>query len=70
MLLKVRDTFIHPDYDPESLTSDIGIIELVNPVELSDTIFPICLPTSFEEDAITISANNSGEVCVRIRQCI
>ena len=34
----------HPDWDPSTLSSDIGLIELPAPVEWSDYIKPVCLP--------------------------
>ena len=36
----------HPDWDPNSLSSDIGLIELPSPVEWSDYIKPVCLPSA------------------------
>ncbi|KAI1693075.1 trypsin domain-containing protein [Ditylenchus destructor] len=51
----------HPEYfvDPESgqglkkIENDIAIIKLAIPLEYSNTIQPICLPSSFEEDTST-----------------
>ena len=36
----------HPDWNPNSLSSDIGLIELPSPVEWSDYIKPVCLPSA------------------------
>jgi len=47
----------HPDYHREDLTSDIALLQLSSPVTFTDTILPICLPSS------TVNLNRF-KVCV------
>lgn len=37
--------FVHPEYDDESITHDLALIKLPQPVELTEAIQPIKLPT-------------------------
>jgi len=36
----------HPDYDADGHISDIALLQLSSPVTFTDTILPICLPSS------------------------
>uniref|UniRef100_T1J4F7 limulus clotting factor C n=1 Tax=Strigamia maritima TaxID=126957 RepID=T1J4F7_STRMM len=40
-----RKIFVHPDYNPASLDSDIGLIEVVTSFRLTVRVQPICLPS-------------------------
>lgn len=42
--------FAHPDYNPSTIKNDIGLVRLPKPVNFTDTIRPICLPSYSEED--------------------
>ncbi|XP_056309064.1 coagulation factor VIIi [Danio aesculapii] len=42
---EVSAVFIHPNYDPESLDSDLALLRLRVPVQRSTYAVPICLPT-------------------------
>lgn len=64
----MKAVHVHPEYHVKSLTSDIAIIELVEPVSLSDNTIPVCLPISYEHDTLVLSFGNTGEV--RLNSCI
>ncbi|KAM4868926.1 vitamin K-dependent protein C isoform X1 [Urocitellus parryii] len=44
--LNIRDVYIHPDYSRSTSDNDIALLRLAQPVTLSKTIVPICLPDS------------------------
>ena len=51
--VKIRNiTEVHqfPDYNFPSAYSDVALVELAEPVPLGPSIWPICLPTSENED--------------------
>ena len=41
---KIKTVHFHKDYKYPSAYSDIAIVELDNPVTLTQTVYPICLP--------------------------
>ncbi|XP_055359393.1 suppressor of tumorigenicity 14 protein isoform X2 [Betta splendens] len=43
---KVKRIISHPNYNPMTFDYDIALLELSEPLEFSNTIQPICLPTS------------------------
>lgn len=40
--------FTHPAYNPSLLQNDIALIHLINPVQFTNKIRPVCLPSSDE----------------------
>ena len=44
VMTNVSKLFLHGDYDPRTQDYDIALLQLQNPVKLSDTVKPICLP--------------------------
>lgn len=42
--------FAHPEYSATTIKNDIGLIRLPQPINFTDTIRPICLPSYSEED--------------------
>ena len=42
---------VHPEYDESTLKNDIALVRLVEPVEFSDYVRPVCLATSSNETA-------------------
>ena len=36
----------HPDYNSVTIVNDIGLLRLTSPITYTDTILPICLPSS------------------------
>ncbi|XP_052548018.1 chymotrypsin-C isoform X3 [Tympanuchus pallidicinctus] len=46
VVAEVEDFIVHEDYDPISITNDIALIKLSEPVQESDTIQAACLPPS------------------------
>ena len=40
----IKDVHVHPRYDNDSMYYDLAVIELDQMVELSNQMFPICLP--------------------------
>lgn len=41
---KVKNYRIHEDYDPDVEDNDFGLLELSEPVEMSDILRPVCMP--------------------------
>jgi len=50
----------HPDYDSRKLTGDISLLQLAAPVELTDYIRPICLPSAGDEVEVGTQCTISG----------
>lgn len=42
----VEAVFVHPNYHPKSLDSDIALVKLLQPVKFTSRIQPVCMPTS------------------------
>ena len=42
--------FTHPAYNPSLLQNDIALIHLINPVQFTNKIRPVCLPSSDQTD--------------------
>ncbi|KAG8433548.1 hypothetical protein GDO86_017737 [Hymenochirus boettgeri] len=42
----VKQRIIHPNYDPNTLTNDISLLQLDGNVGFTDFIFPVCLPSN------------------------
>lgn len=40
----VKQIFVHPDYDEETVANDISLVQLSEPVIFNERIQPICLP--------------------------
>jgi len=36
----------HPDYNSTAFLADVGLLRLTRPISYTDTILPICLPSS------------------------
>lgn len=49
LIVDVEQVFEHPQYDAEKRNEDIGLIEMVTAVALSERILPICLPQKASE---------------------
>ena len=45
-LASVTRMFSHPQYDTNTIVADIALLKLSSPVTYTDTILPICLPSS------------------------
>ena len=48
---KVKNFITHSEYDGFSAYNDVAIIETMERIEFSDTIWPLCLPTESSENA-------------------
>ena len=40
----IKKIFFHPQYNSNTYDSDIAIVELSSPVDITDYVIPICLP--------------------------
>ena len=47
--MTVAKVTVHESYNPRTSTHDLAILELSEPVQYSDTIKPVCLPTDSAE---------------------
>ena len=47
---KIKEVLQFPDYKYPSAYYDVALVELTEPVPLGPSIWPICLPTSENED--------------------
>lgn len=43
----------------------LNIIQLAESVRLTDSVLPICLPNTYEDDALATSAGKYGEVSTK-----
>ena len=44
--------FTHPAYNPSLLQNDIALIHLINPVQFTTKIRPVCLPSSADTEIV------------------
>ena len=44
-IVHVSNVFIHPRFRPADLRNDFAILQLSNPIEFTDKIRPVCLPS-------------------------
>ena len=42
--------FTHPAYNPSLLQNDIALIHLINPVQFTNKIRPVCLPSNADTE--------------------
>ena len=54
--------FTHPAYNPSLLQNDIALIHLINPVQFTNKIRPVCLP-SIEDGEIAFEGQ---KVCFKV----
>uniref|UniRef100_A0A672FBZ1 Serine protease 56 n=1 Tax=Salarias fasciatus TaxID=181472 RepID=A0A672FBZ1_SALFA len=50
-VLKVNRIISHPKFNPKTLNNDIALVELTNPVVMSEHVTPVCLPSGSEPPA-------------------
>jgi len=50
IISNVTEVHRHPDFDYGKLINDIALMKLANPVEFTDHISPVCLPTNQDEE--------------------
>lgn len=60
LLQPVARIIDHPDYDRFQLTGDISLLQLAAPVQLTDYIRPICLPSVEDEVLVGTQCTISG----------
>ncbi|XP_062993667.1 serine protease 33-like [Elgaria multicarinata webbii] len=46
----IREIIVHPHYAGDGLSGDIALVQLVEPVNFSRTILPICLPNTSDPE--------------------
>jgi secreted trypsin-like serine protease len=49
---RVENFFIHEKYNPRTLVNDLALIRLPNPIQSTDSIKPIALPTSTDDNHV------------------
>lgn len=59
-VLPTRQLILHPKYDEQRSTNDIGIIKLAAPISFSNQIQPICLVDQIVEPALGTTAFIAG----------
>ena len=55
----ILDLMIHPDYDPKSYDNDFAIVKLAAPIQFTEYVGTICLP-SVERNFDNVTAKVSG----------
>lgn len=59
----ISEIVIHKDFDPKTLSANVALVRLAQPVETSDDVRPICLPTRSEiEHLLRPGASSDGIV--------
>lgn len=41
---RVEETFLHPDYDDQTVNNDVALLKLRHPLKFNQHVRPICLP--------------------------
>lgn len=49
-IFNVTDIIVHPRYNPSKFDNDIALLKLDSYVNLTEFIYPICLPTNQPDD--------------------
>lgn len=57
---RVFESFIHPDYDPDTVNNDIALLQLRTPFDLNEHVQPACLPTPGDQLPINARATILG----------
>lgn len=78
--LIVKKAHVHPEWKHKEegevttlLQNDIALIELLRPLNFSDKVQPICLPTAFKEtygDEATVAGWGAHDGKVARRRCL
>lgn len=53
LCLQVEEVFVHPDYDPETVDSDVALLRLPETVQMGDGVQLACLPQPRQSLPIT-----------------
>ena len=53
----VRSILMHQDYNNQTMRNDIALIQLVEPIQFTDYVMPVCIPPT-RRRVVTV-----GDVC-------
>lgn len=60
----ISEIVIHRDFDPKTLSANVALVRLAQPVKTTDDVRPICLPTRSEIEHLLKSGASSDGIVV------